>query len=153
MSRHCPLSHWLQGSGRQGRGLANSLLACSPGLWPGPDVRILLSACGWWGWAVSKGGSSSRSDLWTPRELPLAPRISPCPETVVAIESTAPEASGVKDPATRSQTNCNSNSGPASGSLHDLGQVSCLLSDSVSSSTNGPVADPLWGSVYVYIFM
>lgn len=37
-NRRCPLSHRLQPSGQQGRGLANSPVACSPDPWPAPDI-------------------------------------------------------------------------------------------------------------------
>lgn len=143
MSMHCPLSHWLQPCGQQGRGLANSPLACSPGLRPAPDVQTQLGECG--------------SGMGCPKEPPplglgLSPDLSesclllptfPMSRDGFSSKAHCPKSlsgSGLSGQAHRtwSQTNCNSNSGPVSGTLPDLGQVSCLPSASVSSSTRRP---------------
>lgn len=92
----CPLSHWLQSPGHQGRAWScHSSMACPPGCWVAPDIYTLPGV--WVGEAVSRGGSPSRSGsepCTLPRELPLSLGDSACRERRCSSRACCPRSLG-----------------------------------------------------------
>ena len=113
------------------------------GLFSMPLAGPWHSDAAWCVWVDGKEGARGGFSSKASSELSLLPKDSPCPETGLAPELTAPRSLSESEPqgqdtGLKSRTDFSSNSGPASCSLHDFGQVNCFLWDSVFSPIKWP---------------